>query len=208
MPMPPDSPPLLRERLLSLMAFEHPNRTLSEGSPQRLLERMQPPPLPPPLPEVIPLPAALRSMVDRQFLRSEKHEAQKWRASREGAHPDILEFEKRLITRMRKQHVPLFTLCCVRTPADQTMAYIKGHSRAKAGQSPHQYGMAVDIIHGTRGYDLHKQAWSLLGHIGKEISVQSGIAITWGGDWKFYDPAHWELKEWRTLAKTWPPRSL
>ncbi|MBX8785568.1 M15 family metallopeptidase, partial [Ochrobactrum sp. GRS2] len=63
------------------------------------------------------------------------------------------------------------------------------------------FGMAVDIIHGTKAYDLDRKAWSLLSHIGKEISVQAGIPVTWGGDWKFYDPAHWELKNWKALRE-------
>lgn len=126
------------------------------------------------------------------------------RANRVGAHPDILEFEKRLVTRMRKQDVPLWCHTCVRTMADQDAAYVRGVSKAKAGQSAHNYGMAVDIVHGTMGWNLQPLSWALLGHIGEEISVQSGIDVTWGGTWKFYDPAHWELSEWQKLKETLP----
>lgn len=123
------------------------------------------------------------------------------RADRDGAHPDILEFEKRLVTKMRKQGVPLFAHCIWRTPEQQDAAFVLGHSRAVAGESPHNFGMAADIVHGTKAWNLPPKSWDLLGHIGKEISVQSGIAITWGGDFKsLWDPAHWELKEWK-LAK-------
>ena len=147
------------------------------------------------------LSAAMRALLNRPFVQSQKYKDQQMRAVRENAHPDILEFEKRLVTRMRKQWVPLFCACLWRDKAAQDAAYVLGHSKGRFGQSPHNYGMAVDIIHGVKGYDLHKQSWALLGHIGKEISVQSGIEITWGGDWKFYDPAHWELREWKMLKE-------
>lgn len=149
--------------------------------------------------------SAMRAMVNRPFVESQKYRDQQMRVERWGAHPDILEFEKRLVTRMRKQGVPLFCLCLWRGEGDQTAAYVRGNSKAKWGQSPHNYGMAVDIIHGVRGYDIDTKSWALLGHIGKEISVQSGIAITWGGDWKFYDPAHWELAQWKSQTQERKP---
>lgn len=140
-------------------------------------------------------------MQDRTFLRSPRYTDQQARALREGAHPDILEFERRFITKMRKQFVPLFCHSCVRGTAEQDALFAKGVTKAQGGGSPHNYGMAVDIIHSTKAWNLHRSSWALLGHIGKEISTQSGIAVTWGGDWKFYDPAHWELKEWRKLIQ-------
>lgn len=165
--------------------------------------------LTPPDPPNVPVTnnaSAMRAMLDRQFCLGEKYKAQQHRAVRESAHPDILEFEKRLVTRMRKQWVPLFCVCLWRNERDQNAAFVLGHSKAKFGQSAHNFGMAVDIIHGTKGYELHSKSWALLGHIGKEISVQSGIEITWGGDWQFYDPAHWELREWKTLRNLLPPK--
>ncbi|MER9486828.1 M15 family metallopeptidase [Mesorhizobium sp. M0563] len=143
-------------------------------------------------------------MVNRPFIQSQKYKDQQMRALREGAHPDILEFEKRLVTRMRKQDVPLYCHCCVRSMDDQNAAFVQGHSKAKAGQSAHNYGMAIDVIHSVHGWNLQRLSWALLGHIGQEISVQSGIEITWGGEWKFYDPAHWELTSWRTLKNQLP----
>lgn len=144
-------------------------------------------------------------MMNRKFIQSQKFKDQQLRADRFGAHPDILEFEKRLVTRMRKQYVPLFCLTCWRGEAEQNSAFVRGVSNARFGQSPHNFGCAVDIIHGTKGYDLDRRSWELLGHIGKEISVQSGIEITWGGDFKsLFDPAHWELKEWKTQKRQMP----
>lgn len=157
-------------------------------------------PMPPVSQPVDSLSAAMRALIDREFIRSQRYKDQQMRANREGAHPDILEFERRLVTRMRKQAVPLFCHSCVRGKSEQDALYVQGVSRGRFGQSAHNYGMGVDIIHGVKAWNLHRQSWALLGHIGKEISLQSGIAVTWGGDWKFYDPAHWELREWKSLA--------
>lgn len=148
--------------------------------------------------------AALRAMVARDFIGTARQKAQAWRAYRVGCHPDLVEFEKRLIRRFEKLGVPLFAVEMMRNPERQTELFVKGLSRAKAGQSPHQYGLAVDIVHGLRAWNIDKKSWDIIGHIGKEISLQSGIPVTWGGDWKFWDPAHWELKNWRTMTELYP----
>ena len=144
-------------------------------------------------------------MRDRAFLTSQRYRDQQSRAAREGAHPDILEFEKRFIARLRKQHnVPMFAHCVWRDESEQARLYVQGYSKARFGESAHNYGMAADLIHSTMAWNLDPKSWGVLGHIGKEISVQSGIAITWGGDWKFFDPAHWELEDWQTLVRLKP----
>lgn len=152
--------------------------------------------------------AALRAIVDRTFLASERCQEQQWRANRDGAHPQILEFEKALIRRFEKLGVPLFAHCVVRTPDEQNAAYALGRSQIK-GSEPyaHQFA-AVDIIHGVHGWNLPEKAWDLIGHIGFEEAKRLSIPMTWGGDWdgdgdktdqKLYDPAHWELAFWRTM---------
>lgn len=144
-------------------------------------------------------------MVDRPFLLRTKYHEQQQRAVRDGAHPDLIEFERKFIRRMAKKHgVPLFAHNMVRTGAEQTELFVRGVSKARAGQSPHNFGCAVDIVHSIRAWDLSKESWSLLGHIGKELASQLGVKLIWGGDWSFYDPAHWELAGWRSLADGFP----
>lgn len=147
---------------------------------------------------------ALRGMVDRPFLASQRWQEQQWRASREGAHPVILDFEKLLIRRMGRLGVPMFASEVIRTPERQEDLYALGTTKARAGQSPHQYGCAADIVHSVHGWDLDQKAWALIGHVGKELAAQRGLKVIWGGDWNFYDPAHWELKEWREVWEQYP----
>ena len=146
--------------------------------------------------------SAIRSISDRTFCQSQKYRDQQLRADRSGAHPDILEFERRLITKARKQDIPLYCHCCNRGQHEQTNLFVRGVTKARAGQSAHNYGLAIDVIHSVKAWDIDRKAWAFLGHMGKEISVQSGIEVTWGGDWKFWDPSHWELRDWKTLSKT------
>ncbi|QCS37219.1 hypothetical protein [Tortoise microvirus 70] len=59
--------------------------------------------------------------------------------------------------------------------------------------------MAVDIVHFGRYWDLSPKEWAVVGLIGKEVARRRNIKIVWGGDWRFWDPAHWELKDWKAL---------
>nr|WP_245369132.1 M15 family metallopeptidase [Agrobacterium tumefaciens] len=94
----------------------------------------------------------------------------------------------------------MFAHCVYRDDVEQQRLYVKGLSKAKPGQSAHNYGLAVDIVHGTKAWDLTRKQWDLIGHIGKEVAASLGIKVEWGGDWSFYDPAHWELANWRDIG--------
>ena len=151
-------------------------------------------------------------MAARPFRASQKWQEQQWRADREGAHPHILEFEKLLIRRLAKLGVPMFASELNRSLERQNDLYALGNSRARAGESAHQYGCAVDVVHSVHGWNLGPKGWALVGHVGKELAAQRGLKVTWGGDFaKLWDPAHWELAEWREVKRlidadpvTWP----
>lgn len=155
----------------------------------------------------------LRGMVNRSFCFSEKYSEQQGRADRVGAQPEMLEFERKMIKRAFKLGIPLFAHSVCRSGDDQNRLFVKGVTKARGGESPHNYGAAVDLIHGTKGWDLTRKQWGILGHIGKELAETirvpyvapdgkhgtKPLRLTWGGDWKFYDPAHWELTNWQEI---------
>lgn len=158
-----------------------------------------------PFPLDVPVPgtmqAALRQMVHRDFLASQKYQEQQWRAHREGAHPDIVEFERVFIKRMAKLGVPMFAHNMVRSFAEQEKLLADGVSKAGGGKSAHNFGLAVDIVHSIRAWNLTKPEWALVGHVGQELAKSKGIELSWGGNWpSFYDPAHWELTGWKRFA--------
>lgn len=85
----------------------------------------------------------------------------------------------------------------------QNRLYDEGVTKARAGNSPHNYGLAVDIVHGTKAWKIDDLEWTMLGQIGKEAARKANVKIEWGGDWSFYDPAHWQLKDWaKTIGNT------
>lgn len=153
-----------------------------------------------PVPDAATHTEGLNALRNLTFLQSAKYREQQSRANRKGAHPDIIDFERALVRRMRKLGVPMFAHNMVRSKAEQDALFVKGVSNAKGGLSPHNYGCAVDIVHGTAAWDIPRHAWAMIGHIGKEVAEAMGVKITWGGDWDFYDPAHWELTNWRDIG--------
>lgn len=149
---------------------------------------------------------ALRALVDRDFLKSEKFQEQQWRATRKGADSEILDFERLFIRRFAKLGIPMWAATVMRSEEDQSAAYVLGTSNAPAGKSPHQRGGAIDLVHGTRGWELSKdkaenrRMWALIVHIGNEVARSAGIDLVNGSTFKtLWDPAHWELSYWRDL---------
>lgn len=144
-------------------------------------------------------PAALASLVDTLTVKSNPYRARLIH-DHEGIHPDILAFSKAFLRDLHKLGIPMYPHTFVRNEKAQTIAFEKGNSKAKFGSSPHNFGKAVDIVHYWRSWDLTPKEWANIGAIGKETARRMNLKITWGGDWNFYDPAHWELKDWRNYA--------
>jgi hypothetical protein len=160
---------------------------------------------PPPPVEVTDLASGLKALVDTPRLLSVRLQEQRQQARRVGAHPDILEFERRFIRRLQHRHgIPMYGHNMVRSKMEQAALYVQGVTKAQYGESPHNWGCAVDIVHSVFAWDLQEQSWAMLGHIGKEVAKQAGIKVVWGGDWSFYDPAHWELSNWREIRGDFP----
>ena len=87
----------------------------------------------------------------------------------------------------------------------QNELHAAGRSNARAGQSPHNYAMAIDVVHSVHGWEVPELCWDIFEHVGKEVAKAAGIPIEWGGDWTNpVDCAHWELADWRERAKTSP----
>ena len=142
---------------------------------------------------------AIQALSDKSFINSNKYKEQQLRAVREGAHPDLIEFERKMVKACKAYNIPVFASEMWRTADEQTRLYKRGVTLAKANKSPHQYGLAVDIIHSVKGWDLHEKEWAILHTIGMEVARKMNINIECGYKWKFYDPAHWQIKGWKTL---------
>lgn len=72
-----------------------------------------------------------------------------------------------------------------------------GTSRARWGLSPHNYGVAFDlvpVVNGAATWDVPTATWKKIGEAGKRAG------LVWGGDFKtIVDRPHFELAGWRSM---------
>lgn len=169
------------------------------------------PAFPPDLAKAASWAEALRGMVDRPFLAGAKYGQQQERADREGAHPDLIEFERLLVKRMAGLGVPMFTHMFIRSAEQQRTEWLEGDSRDSPddGVWPHK-GCAFDMIHSGKGWGLTDEQWLIVGHMGKELA-RGKFKVRWGGDFKplkasglGWDPAHWEIADFRSVVAQYP----
>ena len=150
-----------------------------------------------------PLPASIvrakQRLVDREFCRSKTFQEMKTRTPMGLAHPALWLFKQRLQKEFHSQGIPMYAFEIYRTPERQEVLLTQGVTKAGPWRSPHQFGCAVDFIHCERLWDLTRDEWTAIGLIGKEVARKMSLKVTWGGDWSFYDPAHWELEGWRIV---------
>lgn len=97
-----------------------------------------------------------------------------------------------------------FVTDTLRTFAEQTAIYAQGRTKpgeivtySKAGQSFHNYGLAIDLVIQVKG----KFRWVIDGNWMKMINAFKEKGFTWGGDWspKKKDNPHVQM----VLGYTW-----
>lgn len=144
--------------------------------------------------------AAAASLVDMPRVQSAAYRNHPAWLRTHDTDPDLLGFSRAFHAELKRRGMPFIPHRYYRGEVDQNREFDEGNSRARFGQSPHNFGMAVDVIHHAKGWNLTRSQWAVLGHIGKEVARKQNLKITWGGDWRFYDPAHWELADWKVRA--------
>jgi peptidoglycan L-alanyl-D-glutamate endopeptidase CwlK len=82
----------------------------------------------------------------------------------------------------------------LRTAARQRQLVAEGASRTM--HSKHIVGRAIDVAALDNGtvswnFELYRQ----IANAFKEAAGMLGVAIEWGGDWKFKDGPHFQLKD-------------
>ena len=95
----------------------------------------------------------------------------------------------------------------LRTFAEQDALFAKRPrvTRARAGQSYHNYGLAVDIVLLTDGGK--KASWNTVADFDADgkadwmeiVAIFKKYGWRWGGDWNFKDDPHFE----KTFGHTW-----
>ena len=114
-----------------------------------------------------------------------------------GLKPELEVRTNQLISEMFKRGHAVMVFQGFRSFAEQDYLYAQGRTRrgaivtnARAGQSAHNFGNAVDIVflmNGRPSWD-NSHPWSLLGEVGE------GVGLSWGGRWaSFPDRPHFSL---------------
>lgn len=89
---------------------------------------------------------------------------------------------------------------CYRSPERQRELLKLRRTKAPEWTSPHQYWLAVDIIHKTKAWDVPQRFWDDLNACVKVVAEKHDIELEHGYDWG-WDSAHIELKNFRTYRK-------
>lgn len=120
-------------------------------------------------------------------------------------HPQVAFLAEQLVRQSTAQGIDARVICGLRTNAEQDALYAKGRAihgtivtRARGGQSWHNYGAAFDvgIFHGSEYLDK-SPLYREVGKIGKSLGLE------WGGDWQFVDEPHFQMRpEWAIGMKS------
>lgn len=121
-------------------------------------------------------------------------------------HPQVAFLAERLIRQATAQGIDARVICGLRTNAEQDALFAQGRTKpgrivthSRGGTSWHNYGAAFDIgiFHGSE-YLGESPLYKEVGKIGK------GFGLEWGGDWKFLDEPHFQLRPAWALGKPSP----
>jgi hypothetical protein len=106
-------------------------------------------------------------------------------------HPFFRDQVTKLIAKCKSKGIELAIVETYRTHAKQheykTMG--RNYTTSKAGQSKHQYGLAVDVVPVVNSKPVWNNAtlWRKIGAAGEKLGLR------WGGRWRDpYDPGHFE----------------
>lgn len=112
-------------------------------------------------------------------------------ADLESLHPYFRDKVLELMRICKAKGIQLAIVETYRTHAKQTEYKTMGrkYTRTKAGQSKHQYGLAVDVVPMIDSIPQWRniKLWRKIGPIGERLGLR------WGGRWhKLFDPGHFE----------------
>lgn len=109
------------------------------------------------------------------------------------------------------KEVDFVILDAQRGRAEQEKAFKGGFSKARFGQSAHNYRPAVALDICPFPIDFNDAAkFRVIAKVFMRIAKDQKLPIRWGGDWdmdgdwkdeKFLDLGHFELHPWRSYAK-------
>ena len=152
------------------------------------------------------------------FLTSSAYAAQQHKADWQQCDPRMRLLAARVVLRAGKLGIPLYVHSAFRTKAEQDDLVRRGVTKAPYPRSAHNIGQAFDLVHGVYHWDLTKREWAYLHYLvmdelrklNAKLSKDKKLEVNWGGDDgtpqdKFrWDPAHWEVLDYRDRIRKMP----
>ena len=111
-----------------------------------------------------------------------------------------------LLDDCKAANIDLLVTCTIRSLAEQDALYAQGRTmpgpivtNAKAGQSAHNWGLAIDVVpmvNGKPEWNGHDLVWQEIGRLGQKRGM------VWYGapESKFHEMPHFEMPNWREIA--------
>ena len=112
---------------------------------------------------------------------------------------DQLDDDLKLLCMEAIERVDFSLICGTRNKEDQEKAFNQGNSKARYGQSPHNFTPARAFDFTPYPCDWNNiEDFKRVAHIIMQCAEELDINITWGGNFKsFKDYPHIELTNWR-----------
>ena len=112
-------------------------------------------------------------------------------------HPSLARHVRALVERLAAKGIHVEITQGLRTFAEQDALFAQGRNqpgkivtKARGGQSPHNFGLAVDLCpfeNGKPNWQASPAVWQQIGHEAERLGLE------WGGNWKFVDMPHVQL---------------
>lgn len=118
--------------------------------------------------------------------------------------PEAQKLAREFMRQCLKAGLNIKIICGTRTYAEQDALYAQGRTtkgnivtNARGGYSWHNFGIAFDVgVFDELGrYYGNSPVYKRAGQIGKSLGLE------WGGDWKFVDEPHFQMKLGITIAE-------
>lgn len=147
------------------------------------------------------------------FILTEHHIGQGERADWQHVDRRLMRWAAVFVELARKRGIPLYVHTAFRTEAEQAKVNSAGNSKAAYPRSAHNIGEAVDVVHGVYHWTMTRQEWALLHVLGlraldlvnRDLKKVDKLQLVWGGSFKsLYDPAHWEIADYRARIRRLP----
>lgn len=121
------------------------------------------------------------------------------------SHPFIRDFSRRFCAECERYKIPIIPFEFRRGRKAQEKAKQNGMSKASYGRSPHNYGLAVDLVPWHPDGDWWDRRslgeWETLAAIGMEVARKAKLPIESGGQQWGWDWPHFQIIDWKSRKR-------